>query len=73
MGNNTHLEKDTIAQVIALKEFGLKMKDIMAELGVGQHSVWYWFAEFYQRGSQDTATKERMPGPKKRQCISVET
>ena len=66
MGKNTHLEQDTIAQIIALKESGMQTKYIVSQLGVSGHSVRRWVAKFNQRGSKDTPTNERRPGIKKK-------
>ena len=59
MGKNTHLEQDTIAQIIALKESGMQTKYIVSQLGVSGRSVRRWVAKFNQRGGKDTPTYER--------------
>ena len=62
MGNSKQLSKETIAQIVALKQSGLETKEIVEQIGVSERSVRRWCAKFYRQGGVATPTHEKRHG-----------
>lgn len=66
MGKFKDLNEQIIAQICALKESGLKTKEIAAQVGVSERSVRRWVAKFHQGGRGDIPSQVKRSGrPKK--------
>lgn len=66
MGKFKDLNEQIIAQICALKESGLKTKEIATQVGVSERSVRRWVAKFHQGGRGDIPSQVKRSGrPKK--------